>query len=296
MTLRGSRKDDDVTINVQSGRRRFPRTLKWLLVLGIIAIIAVPILANAVVIVPTGNKGVVMTWGQATTSLGDGLHFVVPVAQQVILMDTTIQKYEDQVTAASQDLQDVSTTIVVNYRIDPDFVLDIYRNFRQEYAGRVIQPNIEETLKATTANYKAEELITKRSEVKMNFDSLLVDRLGPFHIVITSVSITNFQFSEEFTRAIEAKVTAEQKALEAKNKLEQIKYEAQQQVIQAEAYYNATITRARADAEAIRLLQINLNPEYLQYQSILKWDGKLPYFLGSGAIPFIQIPTNSTSP
>ena len=221
---------------------------------------------------------------------------MIPVAQQVILMDTTIQKYEDQVTAASQDLQDVSTTIVVNYKIDPDYVLDIYRNFRQEYAGRVIQPNIEETLKATTADYKAEELITKRSEVKMRFDSLLVDRLEPFHIVIASVSITNFQFSEEFTRAIEAKVTAEQRALEAKNKLEQIRYEAQQQIIQAEAYYNATITRARADAEAIRLLQINLTPEYLQYQSILRWDGELPYFLGSGTIPFIQIPTNSTSP
>ncbi|MDH5634196.1 MAG: prohibitin family protein, partial [Candidatus Bathyarchaeota archaeon] len=112
---------------------------------------------------------------------------------------------------------------------------------------------------------------------------------------ILSVSIVDFQFSPEFKNAIEAKVTAEQRALEAKNVLEQIRYEAQQQVIQAEAEANATVMRATAEAEAIRLVRESLTDEYLNYIAIQKWDGKLPYFLRAETVPFIQVPTNSTS-
>ena len=128
----------------------------------------------------------------------------------------------------------------------------------------------------------------------LQFDEVLTAKLTPYHIIVLSVSITNFQFSPQFAQAIEAKVVAAQRALEAKNKLEQIRYEAQRIVIEAEAYYNATVRKAEADAEALRLRREQLDSLILQWTALERWDGKLPTFMGSGAIPFIQVPVNET--
>jgi len=261
----------------------------------ILVFAVVVVLARGAVIVPAGNRGVVLTWGSVTGVIGEGLHFITPLVQTVVLMDVTIQKVETAEATASADLQEVTTTIAVNYRIVPEAAGDIYKSLRQEYEFRVIKPNIEESIKAATALFEAVELITKRELVKAKFNEILSERVRDYNIEILSVSIVDFQFSMEFQKAIEAKVTAEQSALEAKNKLEQIRYEAQQQVIQAEAAANATIMRATAEAEAIRLVRESLTTEYLSYISIQKWDGKLPYFLGTETVPFIQIPTNVTS-
>lgn len=260
-------------------------------------IILVALLLDSFAIVNPGTRGVVVTLGKIEPIiLQEGFNTKIPILQRVIAMDVTIQKVEESESTASSDLQEVTTTMAVNFRLHPDYVAGLYQNLRKEYITRVIRPNIEESLKAATAKFRAEELITKREQVKHMFQDVLEDRLKAYHIEVIAVSMTDFQFSEEFMQAIEAKVTAEQKALEAKNKLEQIRYEAQQQVIQAEAYYNATITRALGDSEAIRLLTESLTPEYLSYMALQTWDGKLPQFLGSGMVPFIQIPTtNSTA-
>jgi prohibitin 2 len=166
---------------------------------------------------------------------------------------------------------------------------------------RVIKPNIEETLKATTAYYKAEELITKRDEVKATFDDILNERLSKFDIDVVAVSLTDFQFSKSFSDAIEAKVVAEQDALQAKNKLEQIRYEAQQLIIQAEAQKNATIAKAMGDAqariieanatsEAIRRITEQMTDEYALYLWLNQWDGKLPVvYTGDGQDIIIDI-------
>ena len=261
----------------------------------ILVFAVIVVLARGAVIVPAGTRGVVLTWGSVTGVIGEGLHFITPIVQTVELMDVTIQKVETAESTASADLQQVTTTIAVNYRIIPEAAGDIYKSLRQEYEFRVIKPNIEESIKAATATFQAEELITKRELVKTTFKDILDERVRDYNIEILSVSIVDFQFSASFQDAIEAKVTAEQKALEAQNKLEQIRYEAQQQVIQAEAAANATILKATADAEAIRLVRESLTTEYLNYIAIQQWDGKLPYFLGAETVPFVQIPTNSTS-
>lgn len=287
------RNDDD---NHEKQPWSFNKKLSVVILICIIAVATAEFSIRMIVTIPAGYKGVVLTFGQAVYVLDEGLHFINPISDQVVLMNIMINKVETAESAASQDLQEVTASLAVNYKLEPAYVLDIYKNMRNEYEDTVIKPNIEESIKAVTATFKAEELITKRAEVKAKVDELLSTRLQQYHIDVISVSITNFEFSAEFNKAIEAKVTAEQRALEAKNKLEQIRYEAQQQVIQAEAYYNATITRARADSEAMLLLKISLSPEYLQYQALLKWDGKLPYLFGGGVLPFINIPTNSTKP
>jgi len=282
----------------RNNEMRFPTIEKrWIVVIPIVILLVAAFLmvTRGVVIVPSGTRGVVLTWGSVTQVLGEGLHLITPIAQTVVFMDVTIQKVETMESTASKDLQEVTTTIAVNYRIVPEAAGDVYKNLRQEYEFRMIKPNIEESVKASTALFVAEELVTKRELVKTKFKEILHERVREYHIEVLSVSIVDFQFSTDFKKAIEAKVTAEQRALEAKNKLEQIRYEAQQQVIQAEAAANATILRATAEAEAIRLVRQSLTAEYLSYISIQKWDGKLPYFLGTETVPFIQIPTNVTS-
>ena len=251
--------------------------------------------------VPAGFRGVLLTWGKPEDKiLGEGLNFVIPFVQSVELMNVQVQKAESTESAATNDLQEVSTTVAVNFRLNPNAVNQIYRELRQDYVSRVIKPNIEESLKAATAQFRAEELITKRATVKSTFDEILEERLMVFDIEVVAVSLTDFQFSPAFAAAIEAKVTAEQSALEAKNKLEQIRFEAQQQVIQAEAEKNATIARALGEAQAaiiaanatatsIQVITGQMTPEYAQYLWLTQWDGKLPLVVGEGTELIIDV-------
>lgn len=259
-----------------------------LIVLLIIAIAGITIVTTATVKVPSGYRGVLLTWGKVDDKiLPEGLNFKVPFTQNVVLMNVQIQKAESTEATATKDLQEVSTTVAVNYRLDPLAVNEIYTDLRQDYADRVIKPNIEESLKATTAIFRAEELVTKRAEVKQTFDEILAERLSIFNIQVVSVSLTDFQFSPSFSAAIDAKVTAEQQALVSKNELEKIRYEAQQQIIQAEAAKNATIRRAEgealaqvlaanATAESIQIITSQMTEEYVDYLWLVQWDGRLP--------------------
>ena len=281
---------------------------------GLIAVvIIVLILGGALYVqgfarVPAGYRGVLLTWGKPEDKiLGVGLNFIIPFMQNIELMNVQLQKAESSEDTATRDLQQVTTTVAVNFRLDPNKVNIIYSDLRQDYVSRVVKPNIEESLKAATALYTAEELISKRTEVKSALDDILAERLMIFDIEVVSVSLTDFQFSPSFKAAIEAKVTAEQQALEAKNKLEQIRYEAQQQIIQAEALKNATIAIALGDAQAaiieadataaaIEVITSQMTAEYAQYLWLTQWDGKLPAVVGdeSGLIIDINSLVNAT--
>jgi len=251
--------------------------------------------------VPAGYRGVLLTWGKPEDKILDvGLNFIIPFMQNIELMNVQLQKAESSEDTATRDLQQVTTTVAVNFRLNPNKVNTIYSDLRQDYVSRVVKPNIEESLKAATALYTAEELISKRTEVKSALDDILAERLMIFDIEVVSVSLTDFQFSPSFKEAIEAKVTAEQQALEAKNKLEQIRYEAQQQIIQAEALKNATIAIAEGDAQAaiieadataaaIEVITSQITAEYAQYLWLTQWDGKLPAVVGDESGPIIDI-------
>ena len=258
------------------------------IILLIIAIAGVVVVSTAAVRIPSGSRGVLLTWGKVEDRiLQEGLNFKIPFTQTVVLMNTQIQKAESTESTATADLQEVSTTVAVNFRLNPQKVGVIYTDLRQDYIDRVIKPNIEESIKATTSEYRAEELVTNRADVKATLDDILTERLSIFNIDVVSVSLTDFQFSASFSAAIDAKVTAEQQALVSKNQLEQIKYEAQQQIIQAEAAKNATIRtaegeaqsqiiEANAKAEAIKIITEQMTDEYANYLWLQQWDGRLP--------------------
>jgi prohibitin 2 len=271
-------------------------------ILAVIAVIGLVVATSVFVRVPSGYRGVLMTFGKVEDKvLQEGLNYKVPFSQTVVLMNVQIQKAESTESTATKDLQEVSTTVAVNYRLNPIKVNEIYKDLREDYVSRVIKPNIEESLKATTAEYRAEELVTKRAVVKSTFDDILVERLSVFNIDVISVSLTDFQFSTSFAAAIESKVIAEQEALQAKNTLEQIRYEAQQQIIQAEAAKNATIARAEGDAfaqiiqanataKSIKLITEQMTAEYSQYLWLQQWDGQLPVvYSGDGQSLILDI-------
>ena len=235
-------------------------------------------------IVQPGFVGVSVFLGNARNeALSEGLHIVVPFLTRVERIDTRIQKvHAESFEAASKDLQSVKAAIVVNYHLKKDDVVKLYREIGVNYAEVVILPGIAEVYKATTANFTAEALITQRQQVSVQIRELLAERLEPFGIIVNQVNVVNFDFSAEFNRAIEAKVTAEQEALRAEKELERIKFEAQQAEEKAKGEAAAVLAKAEADAESLRMRLGYAKPEVILLDAVQKWDGKLPvYLLGS---------------
>jgi regulator of protease activity HflC (stomatin/prohibitin superfamily) len=239
--------------------------------------------------VGAGERGIVLNFGAVeNTVLGEGIHFRVPVMQTIILMDVQIQKAITDAASASSDLQDVALSVALNYHVIPDKANVVYQSIGLEFKERIIDPAIQEVMKAVTARYTAEELITKRPAVSTEMKDALTTRLLENNIAVDAFSIVSFSFSQTFTDAIEAKQTAEQNALKAKRDLDRIRVEAEQ-----------TIAAATAEAEALRLQKMNISPDLIELRkieanlkAIEKWNGILPEVTGAGAIPFIGVGGN----
>ena len=263
---------------------------------GIVVLIIVGVLASqSAQIVDSGHRGVLLHWNAVDTDsppLEEGLHFVIPIQDTIVSMEVRTLKFVKATSSASKDLQNVSTEVTVNYSPDPNAVNILFQQVGLQYESRVIQPAVEEVVKQVTANYNAEELITKRPQVKSDIELDITTRLGVFNIVTEVISITDFQFSALFSSAIESKVEAEQKAQKAENDLLRIEVEARQMEQQAKGSAAANIAQAQGEAEAIRIINESLanNPFYLEWLKTQAWDGRLPLVVGDGGTPFITIP------
>jgi prohibitin 2 len=208
-------------------------------------------------------------------------------------MEVRTQKFQSDSSAASKDLQEVRTTIALNYRIDPQQTNKIYQLLGANYQDRVISPTIQESVKASVAKFNAEELITKRETAKDVIAQAIRTTLSANNLVVQNVFITDFQFSSSFSDQIEQKVVAFQKFLTEQNNLRAIEVVANQTVAQAEGQARANAARASGESQAIQIIteQLRESPEYLQWQAITKWNGQMPYALGSSGFPFFQLPT-----
>ena len=255
----------------------------------VLCLFAVILFFNCFYIVSAGERGVLSTFGDPSMDAkAEGLHFKIPIVQSIVIMDVKTQKYEADLSAASKDLQTVNTKIAINYHVVPESVPVLYKTIGTNYRESVIYPLEQETNKAATAQFTAEELITKREQVREIMKANLQEKLLPRGIIVEEISIVNFDFSPSFNEAIERKVTAEQNALAAKNKLEQIKFEAEQKVV-----------AATAEAEALRLQKEQVSPELIQLRqlevqklALERWNGILPQITG-GVIPFIDVSTKT---
>jgi prohibitin 2 len=258
--------------------------LRLALIIG--AILVVFVFLNPWVKVGAGERGVVLNFGAVQENvLGEGLHFRIPIMQQVVLMDVKVQKAVTDAASASSDLQDVTSSVALNYHLVPDKANVVYQTLGVEFKNRIIDPAIQEVMKAVSARYTAEELITKRAAVSEAMRENLAERLREYNIAVDAFSIVSFSFSKVFTEAIEAKQTAEQLALKSKRDLERIKIEAEQKV-----------TAAKAEAESLRLQRANISLDLIELRkveanlkAIEKWNGILPQVTGGGAVPFIGV-------
>ncbi|MCC3407061.1 MAG: prohibitin family protein [Microcoleus sp. PH2017_10_PVI_O_A] len=240
-----------------------------------LAILFLAIMSNFFVTVNAGERGVMMQFGKVQEQvLPEGIHVIFPIVYTVQKLSVRVQKQEISAEASSKDLQDVFADVALNWHIIPEEANAIFQQIGDEEAAieRIIDPAVEEVLKAVIAKYTAEEIITKRGEVKAGVDDSLTLRLLAYHIAVDDISLVHVHFSERFSDAVEAKQIAEQEAKRGE-------FLALKAAKEAEAKVNL----AKGEAEVQRLLRDNLTPELLERQAIEKWNGKLPLIVGDGS-------------
>lgn len=250
-------------------------------VIGIIAFIALCILSSAFYTVDEGQRGIVLRSGGVIAVKEPGLNIRLPFFDKVVIVDTRTRATQVKIDGASKDLQVVTNVIVVNYHLDEKKLVSIYGKTGLDIETKIIRPRIDETLTSIIADYDATDLILNREMVKSEVDRSLRKALASYNVIVENVMITSFDFSAEYSRAIERKTVALQDALTAKNKLET-----------AKANAAIKLTEAKAEAESIRIqaesLKTNGGELMIQKNAIDKWDGKLPYMTGN-AIPMINL-------
>jgi len=253
-----------------------------------VAVLLVLLIMNPFVKIDAGERGVLLNFGAVQGEvLGEGLHLRIPIMQKIVKMDVKIQKSETRAEAASKDLQDIKSVIALNYHIIPEKANWVYQNIGIAFKERVIDPTVQESVKAVTARYTAVQLIGERENVSTAIKDALSQKLADYNLFVDGFSVIDFSFSKKFTDAIEAKQEAEQLALKAQRDLDRIKIEAEQKVAQA-----------KAEAESLRLQKGQITKEMIELrkiealrEAISKWNGTVPNVLlsGGGASPLISL-------
>lgn len=264
---------------------------KWVLIIAII-LVALIVVFSAFTVVPAGSTGVVVTLGKVSEApLQEGLHLKIPLVQTVEIISNKIQKIEVDAPAVSKDLQSISSSIAVNFRVGNKSSAYIYKNIGRDYQSVVLLPAVQESMKSVTAKYTAEELITERAQVGQEVQEALSNKVSNYGVVIEKFNIVNFEFSAEFDKAIEAKQVAEQNLIKTKTEQEQAiviaEAEAKKKLIEAEAEAEAILKKAQAQAEANRKIAASLSDEMIEYAKVEKWNGELP--VATGGNTFMDI-------
>jgi len=244
---------------------------------GILLVVA-GILWGSIVIVPAGYRGVLLRFGAVQGVLGEGINFVIPGVNSVVLMEVRTQKEASKATAASSDLQVVTTDLALNFRADPARVSHLYQNVGPDYVMRIIDPTVQESVKVVTTRYTAEELIRRRAQVKAEVEQEITGRLKAYDIIVNpdGLSITNFDFSPDFNQAIERKQVAQQEAEKQKYVLQQAELQKQTAIAQAQGVSEAAKLNAAA-------LQVQGGSLVIAREWIDKWDGHLPSVSAGGS-------------
>lgn len=237
-------------------------------------------------IVGPGERGVLVTLGKPSdTVLDEGPHFKFPFISSVKLISVRVQKTESHSEAATKDMQKVNATVALNWNLDPKTVNTMFRNVGDEHeiSERIINPAVSEVLKAATAKMTAEEVLTRRMELKTTIDEMLTTRLGAYNVIIKDISLVNLNFTDEFNHAVEKKQIAEQEAKQAEYNAQRATQDAKATVNAAKGEAEASLTKARAQSQGQQLLRQTLTADVLQLEYLKKWDGHLPTVLAGSA-------------
>jgi regulator of protease activity HflC (stomatin/prohibitin superfamily) len=264
-----------------------PRTIGFL----IIFLILFLFLWGSFVIIPAGNRGVVLWWGSVEKRvMGEGLNFKVPMAERVIKIDVRVQPHPfKEIDAASKEYQMVKLTGMMNFHIDPFYVNNLYQKVGFDFANKVIDPAFNDFVKEVVPNYPITEILPKREEIRKRAMTKLGDNLARYHIIIDDIYISNIRFSPGYEKAIEAKQVAQQQVETQRQVLGQREIEAQQKVVTSKGEAESILVVAQGQAKANEVLSRSVSPILVQYKSIEKWNGVLPQVTG-GVVPFMELP------
>lgn len=217
--------------------------------------------------IKSGEVGLRVRYGKITdTSLTEGVNWKIPFVEKIVKVNVKVQKTELDTEASTKDLQVINTTIAVNYRVDVKKASDLYRNVGNKYEETILQPAIKESVKNAIAQFNAEEITTNRGTVSASCLETIQEKVKKYGIIIEDFNLTNFNFSQEYTKAIEEKQVAQQN-------LEKAKLDAERK-----------ITEAQATAESNRLLEETLTDQILKQKFIDKWDGELSKVSGGNTM------------
>lgn len=226
--------------------------------------------------IKSGEVGIITRFGKIIdTTKNEGLVFKLPI-DKMTKINIKVQKYENStpLSTSTKDMQVVNNIKVsINYRLDKDKVIDLYKKVGVDYNTNVLEPSIQETVKAVISKYTAEELVTKRSEISLDMNDTLDERIKGYGINSVAVSINNFDFSAAYNEAIEKKAVAEQEVETSKNQLEKAKIDAEKKKVEAQG-----------EADANALLEESLTDEIIMQKFIEKWNGELPKVTSSDNI------------
>jgi regulator of protease activity HflC (stomatin/prohibitin superfamily) len=260
----------------------------------VVIILMVMLVSCSMTVVDTGHRGVKVRFGEVIgEGLPEGLYFINPLTTHLVEMDTRVQKWTAETQAYTRDVQQATLQFVLTYRLDPGKAHLVYQQVGNDWATKLIGQIVFEEMKREVGQHEAVDLISQRDaaarRIETNVTRLLVTR----NVVVTGYQLTNIDYTPEFEHAVEAKVVAQQKAIEEQNRTVQVREQANQKVETAKGNAEATILNAKADAESIRIRAqaLEQNAKLVEWEAVQKWNGQLPQYMLGGAVPFVSVPT-----
>lgn len=244
--------------------------------------------------VDTGHRGVETRFGKVVSeSMPEGLYWYNPFTSDVTQIDTRVQKWDGDSTAYTRDVQQASVKFTLNYRLDPTKAHIVFQEVGTEWAQKLVGQVVHESIKREFGQHEAVDIVAQRDKAGRAIEAEIVTKLATRNVIVTGFQLTNIDYTTEFEHAVEAKVIAQQKAIEEQNRTVQMQELANQQIVKAKGNAESTILNAKAEAESIRIRATALeqNAKLVEWEAVQKWDGKMPQYMLGGATPFIQIPT-----
>ena len=279
------RRDNLRVASTEEATQKIKKSILLIFILFIL-LIGLLVLFNSFQSVPTGYVGIKTRFGKVSDDvIQEGLNTKVPFIEKIVLMDCRTQKSEVDCSTASKDLQEVSLKVAINFNVNRDTSYELYRQVGINYESIVISPAILESVKSITAQYTAEELITKRSEVSNKMEETLKEKIETRGFNVVDFNITDLDFSSAYNQAIEKKQVAEQQAKQAEYELQKSKIENEKKIAEAEA--NAKVMQVQDSTtteNALRLKELEIKKAFIE-----RWNGVLPSTMTSDTIPFLNI-------
>lgn len=260
----------------------------------IAALIAVSFVSCGMQTVDTGHRGIKTTFGKVVDEpLSEGLYFFNPFTSKITELDTRTLTWGGATEAYTRDVQEATVKFVLNYNLRPDKAAIVYQTVGKEWSSALVGQVVLAAVKETLGQWDAVKLIANRREAGAQAEKAITTALAEKYVIVSRFEITDLEYSQTFNSAIEAKVIAQQKAIEEQNRTVQIQEKANQQVVAAKANAESTVLNAKAEAESIsiRARALEQNAKLVEWEAVQKWNGQLPTYMLGGAVPFVNVPT-----